>query len=319
MPQKGKPKGRRTKTWVALAVVVAGVVVIWFLALLVTGPALSLAGGSALGKAALDRVNELVALGPRPVGSEAHRKMERIIIDQLKAAGVSVDEDRFTTDTPDGPVAMNNISGRIPGRGGPSARTIILATHYDTKIETKFQFVGANDGGSGTGLLLALAPLIAKRGFVHNVWLVFLDGEEAFHEWTATDSVYGSRHLAAQLQSNGGVPKIGAFILLDMIGDKNLGILRDSNSTPWLRDVVWKVAGRLGYSKYFLSTGTAMEDDHVPLLQAGVPSVDLIDFDYGPDQSYWHTAKDTADKLSAQSLGIVGEVALETIAELDRQ
>jgi Zn-dependent M28 family amino/carboxypeptidase len=317
--QPVRRKSNRAKAVFAVAVLTAAGLIAWFVTLLLTGAALSLTGDSSLGRAALDRVNELLALGPRPPGSEAHQKMERLIVGKLQAAGFPVDEDRFTADTPNGPVAMNNIVGRIPGRDGAAARTIILATHYDTKIESKFRFVGANDGGSGTGLLLALGPLVAKRGFRHNVWLIFLDGEEAFEQWTAEDSLYGSRHLAAQLKTKGTASNIGAFILLDMIGDRDLGILRDSNSTPWLRDLVWKVAARLGDSKYFLSAGTAMEDDHVPLVQAGVPSVDLIDFDYGKNNTYWHTAEDTADKLSAQSLGVVGEVALETIAELDKQ
>ena len=140
---------------------------------------------------------------------------------------------------------------------------------------------------------MAMAPLLAKKHFQHNVWLVFLDGEEAFREWTDTDSLYGSRHMAEQFKRNGTAKQIGAFILLDMIGDAGLGILQDSNSTGWLRDDVWKTAARLGYSRNFLSTGTAMEDDHVPFLQAGIPAVDLIDFDYGPNNSYWHTAYDT--------------------------
>jgi Zn-dependent M28 family amino/carboxypeptidase len=314
-----RTKTRRLRTTLGLSILAAGAFAAWLAYTPLSGPSFSLAKDASLGKTALDEVTALVAFGPRPVGSPAHLKTERAIIDKLQSAGVAVDEDRFTAQTPDGTAAMNNIIGRIPGRGGPQARTIVLATHYDTKIENKFPFVGANDGGSGTGLLLALAPLLAKRGFNHNVWLVFLDGEEAFHEWTAADSLYGSRHLAAQWKTGGQASQIGALILLDMIGDRDLGILQDSNSTPWLRDLVWKTAARLGYSKYFLSTGTAMEDDHVPILAAGIPSLDLIDFDYGPSMAYWHTAQDTLDKLSAQSLAIVGEVTLESIAELDRQ
>ena len=317
--QAQRNRTKRLRTTLVLSVLAAGAFAAWLALTPFSGPSYSLAKDASLGKAALDEVTALVAFGPRPVGSPAHQKTERAIIEKLQAAGVTVDEDHFTARTPDGPAAMNNIIGRIPGRGGAQARTIVLATHYDTKIETKFAFVGANDGGSGTGLLVALAPLLAKRGFNHNVWLVFLDGEEAFHEWTATDSLYGSRHLAAQWKANGEASKIGALILLDMIGDRDLGILQDSNSTAWLRDAVWKTAGKLGYSKYFLNTGTAMEDDHVPMLAAGIPSLDLIDFDYGPGMAYWHTAQDTLDKLSADSLAIVGEVTLESISQLDRQ
>jgi len=308
--QRPAQQAKRSKTWLVVLGLAGAALIAW--------AAASVGRDASIGKAALDDVSALVALGPRPPDSEAHHQMERIMVDRLKAAGLQVDQDHFTPDTPLGPEAMNNIVGRLPGKGGAAQRTIILATHYDTKVESKFRFVGANNGGSGTGLLLALAPILAKKNYSHNIWLVFLDGEEAFREWTATDSVYGSRHFAEQLKAIGTVPQIGAFILLDMIGDANLDILRDSNSTPWLQDLVWKVAGRLGYSRYFLNTGGPIEDDHIPLLKAGVPSVDVIDLDYGPNQAYWHTAQDTIDKLSAQSLQVVGEVVLETVAELDR-
>jgi len=303
-----QPKGRHSQTALAIAGLAVAALVAWL--------AFSRAKDDTLGRTALQLVKQIVAFGPRPPATEAHRSTERAIVEKLRTAGLAVEQDLFTATTPLGPVAMNNIVGRI---GSPAGRTIILATHYDTKLERNFPFVGANDGGSGTGLLLALAPLIAKRGYHHSVWVVFLDGEEAFGEWTATDSLYGSRRFATQLKAKGTVSQIGAFILLDMIADADLGILQDSNSTPWLRDLVWKVAARLGDSRYFLHSSSAMEDDHIPLIQAGVPSVDLIDFDYGRGNAYWHSAQDTLDKLSAQSLQVVGEVALETIAELDRQ
>jgi len=283
--------------------------------------AIALTRDTSIGKTAFEQVKQIVAFGPRPPASDAHRKEEQIVVEKLRAAGVVVDQDHFSADTPIGAVAMNNIIGRIGGRatGSAGGRTVILATHYDTKLERNFAFVGANDGGSGTGLLLALAPQLAKRNFNHSVWLVFLDGEEAFENWTARDSLYGSRHFASQLKATGNLSQIGAFILLDMIGDADLDILRDANSTPWLNDVVWKAASKLGYSRNFLNSGGAIEDDHIPLIQAGVPSVDLIDFDYGRGNAYWHTAQDTIDKISPQSLQIVGEVVLETLAELDRK
>ena len=313
MPARSRPERRWSVAAMAMTGLLATALLGW--------AAIALTKDTAIGKAALEQVKQIVAFGPRPPASEAHRKEEQAIVEKLRAAGVMVEQDRFSADTPIGPVAMNNIVGRIAGRGTGSAggRTIILATHYDTKLERNFAFVGANDGGSGTGLLLALAPQLVKRNYNHSVWLVFLDGEEAFENWTARDSVYGSRRFAVQLKASGNVSQIGAFILLDMIGDADLGILRDSNSTPWLADVVWKAASKLGYSHNFLNSGGAIEDDHIPLIQAGVPSLDLIDFDYGRGNAYWHTAEDTLDKLSAQSLQIVGEVVLETLAELDRK
>ncbi|MBI2817982.1 MAG: M28 family peptidase [Acidobacteria bacterium] len=310
-PWRPRSKSGRYKVLLALVILAGAALLAWV--------AVSLTKAASIGKDALEQANRIIALGPRPCGSEAHQKAQAAIVEKLTSSGMAVDQDHFTAKTPVGSVPMNNIIGRIPGRGGISQRTIILATHYDTKLVRDFRFVGANDGGSGTGLLLALAPLLVKQNYRHNIWLVFLDGEEAFREWSATDSLYGSRHMAGELKARGIAPQIGAFILLDMVGDADLGILQDSNSTPWLRDLVWKAAARLGYSKHFLSTGTAMEDDHMPFLQAGIPSVDVIDFDYGPGNSYWHTVHDTADKLSAQSLQIVGDVVLETLSELDGQ
>ncbi|MBI3933057.1 MAG: M28 family peptidase [Acidobacteria bacterium] len=267
-----------------------------------------------LGNAAMGHVQALVALGPRPVGTEAHRKMQQYIMEQLQATGAVVEQNSFTAETPLGAKAMTNIIGRV---GHPGGRIIVLATHYDTKLMEGF--VGANDGGSSTGLLLALAPRLAQRSLSHELRLVFFDGEEAFGEWSEQDSLYGSRHLAAKWQADGTAQRIGAFILVDMIGDSELDLLKDSNSTPWLRDQVWKVAARLGYSRYFLNREAAYQDDHLPFVRARVPSVDLIDLNYGPGNRYWHTIEDTLDKLSPRSLQIVGEVVLESIAELDRQ
>ena len=205
------------------------------------------------------------------------------------------------------------------GRGaGRTERVIVLAAHYETKLERNFQFLGANDGGSGAGLLLALAPILAKQTYNHTIWLVFFDGEEAFEEWSEDDSLYGSRHLVEKLKASGELSKIGALLLVDMVGDRDLDIRRETNSTPWLTDLVWGVAKRLGHERNFLPISSPVDDDHFPFLKAGVPAVDLIDFNYGPGNRYWHTAEDTLDKVSAQSLGTVGEVLLEAIAELDR-
>ena len=308
MPRKPAPKPRRRKPGMLLLGALAG-------AALLGWGAFSLTGDSFRGAAALEHAERLTAFGPRPPGTDAHREMQRYIVAELEKAGVAVEENPFTASTPYGPVAMNNIVGRIPGRTG---RIIVLASHYDTKRMDAMRFVGANDGGSSTGLLLALAPVLAKRENQHDIWLVFLDGEEAFEEWTATDSLYGSRHLAQQWRQAGILSKIGAFLLVDLIGDADLDIRRESQSTPWLTDLVWKVARGLGYSRHFLDASVSVSDDHVPFLEAGVPAVDLIDFNYGPDNSYWHTAEDTLDKLSAGSLEIVGKVLLGVIAELEQ-
>ena len=309
MSRKASLVKREASPWWRRKSVLASLAVV--LAVLAGWVARSLTQSPAIGTAAYAQTKALVAFGPRPVGSEAHRKMESYILDQLKAAGVAVEQDSFSADTPVGTKPMTNIIAKL---GKPGGRIIALATHYDTKLIPGF--VGANDGGSSTGLALALAPILAKRAFNHEIRLVFLDGEEALNfDWTDADSVYGSKHLAAKWKADGTASRIGAFILVDMIGDADLDILKDSNSTPWLRDQVWNVAQRLGYADYFLSRQTSYEDDHIPFVQAGVPSVDILDLDYRP----WHTTQDTMDKLSPRSMQIVGEVVLESIAELDRQ
>ena len=306
-----KPK-RRLAGWAAAAV--AGIALICWGAL----SRQTASGNTATGDAAFEHVRRMVDLGPRPSGSTAHETMQRYIVEQAEAAGWTVEQDRFTAATPNGMVPMNNIIARRPGSDS-NARVIILAAHYDTKLFREFRFLGANDGASGAGLLLALAPILAKRSFQHAVWLVWLDGEEAVREWTDSDSVYGSRHMAAKLQSEGAVANIEAFVLVDMIGDRDLGIRRESNSTPWLTDLVWGVARRLGHQRHFLNSTHTISDDHLPFLAVGIPSVDLIDFDYGGIGAYWHSAADTLDKVSAESLQVVGEVLLESVAELDRR
>lgn len=307
-----RPAQKRRGSWLGLfAGSLAGVALLYWGALSLTNaPA-----NSALGEAALEHVKKMVALGPRPSGSEAHGKTQRYIQETLQAAGWTLEQDSFTAQTPNGPVPMNNILGR---RAGRTERTIVLAAHYETKPEHNFQFLGANDGGSGAGLLLALAPILAKQSYNHTIWLVFFDGEEAFEKWSEDDSLYGSRHLVGKLKASGELSKIGALFLLDMVGDRDLDIRRETNSTPWLTDLVWGVAKRLGYERNFLPISSPVDDDHLPFLKAGVPAVDLIDFNYGPGNRYWHTAEDTLDKVSAQSLSTVGEVLLETMAELDR-
>jgi Zn-dependent M28 family amino/carboxypeptidase len=305
-PSARKSRGRRT-VWGLGALAGA--------ALLACG-AFSLTSDPNLGKAALEHARKVVAFGPRPAGSAANQQAQRYIAETLRTAGFVVEQDRFSANTPNGTLSMNNIIGRRDGRSG---RVFVLATHYDTKWETAFRFVGANDGGSGTGLLLALASVVAKQGYNHSLWLVFLDGEEAIGDWSDTDSLYGSRHLAAQWKSAGITPRIGAFLLLDMIGDASLDLNKDSNSTPWLRDRVWTVAKRLGYSRSFLETTAAYEDDHIPFIRSGVAAVDLLDLNYGPSNRYWHTAEDTLDKLSPQSLQIVGDVVLGVLDDLDRE
>jgi glutaminyl-peptide cyclotransferase len=304
-----KRRGQRS-VWAAAGL--AGVALLAWGTLLRQGTVAS----AATGEAAMEHVEHLVSLGPRPSGSTAHETMQRYIVEKAEGAGWTVEQDRFSATTPEGQVPMNNIVARRPGS---SDRIIILAAHYDTKLFREFRFLGANDGASGAGLLLALAPVLAAKSYKHTIWLTWLDGEEAVREWTDSDSLYGSRHMAAKLQAEGSVPKIAAFVLVDMVGDRDLDIRREANSTPWLTDLVWEAARRLDHQRYFLNDVQTLSDDHLPFLAAGIPSVDLIDFNYGRGGRYWHTAEDTLDKVSAQSLQVVGEVVLEAVAELDRR
>jgi Zn-dependent M28 family amino/carboxypeptidase len=260
------------------------------------------------GQRALQYTREVVAFGPRYIGSPGHAKTQAYLRNELKDDNLQ--EDSFTASTPAGRLRMTNFIAKFPGS---KDGIIVVAGHYDTLYGRK-DFVGANDGGSSTGLLLELArQLRGKKLEGYSVWLVWFDGEEALKQWSSRDSVYGSRHLAAKWAKDGTLKKIQAFLLLDMIGDADLNIERESNSTPWLEDVVYKAASDLGYQSHFFARTNDLEDDHLPFARAGVPVADLIDYDYGPNNSYWHTPQDTLDKLSPQSLEIAGSVVLRTI------
>jgi Zn-dependent M28 family amino/carboxypeptidase len=180
--------------------------------------------------------------------------------------------------------------------------------------------VGANDAGSSTGFLLALAGWLRNRKLADNVWLVFLDGEESFVRWEASDHTYGSRYLASRWRADGTAAKIKALINVDMIGDADLSLVYEQNSTAWLRDLIWKTAQRLGYERQFpWQPPGYIEDDHVPFLLAGYSAVDLIDMQYGMFNRYWHTEEDTLDKLSASSFAAVLHVVAESLNELGKK
>jgi Peptidase family M28 len=267
------------------------------------------------GAEALEFTKVLVAFGPRPSGSEAIRKTQAYILGELKALGYQVIQDNFNGATPLGLTPMKNIIARSPGKSG---KIVTITGHYDTKSMPGTFFVGANDGGSSAGFLLELAKAIAHDPRQDEVQLVWFDGEEAVAQWTESDSLYGSRHLADRWTADGTLARITALINVDMIGDKDLDILNDLNSSAPLRQLVWRVADQLGYGQHFLRQQSAIEDDHIPFLRRGVNALDLIDFTYGPNNSFWHNDKDTVDKLSAESFQTVGRVLLETLKELER-
>jgi len=268
---------------------------------------------------AMQYVREMVAFGPRPVGSANHKKVEDYITSHLK--GDAVEDDVFTADTPVGKFPVRNLVAKFPGtRDG----IIVIASHYDTNYPLRnTSYIGANDGASSSALLLEIGnQLREKKRDGYSVWLVWDDAEEAMKPETELafdkDSLYGIRHLAEKWQNDGTLKKVKALLLADMIGDADLNIDRDQNSTPWLEDIVYQAASRLGYQSHFFARDNQVTDDHIPFMQRGVPCADLIDFDYGYNNVFWHTPQDTVDKLSPKSLEIAGTTILETVSILDR-
>src|ERR1700691_2005830 len=281
-------------------------------------------------KRAFEYTREVTAFGPRYMGNEAHKKLERYILDHLKEDHLNADqieEDDFTADTPEGRFPVHNIIAKFPGK---KDGIIVVASHYDTNYPLRrTSYVGANDGGSSSPLLLEIADQLrgrARDGY--SVWLVWDDAEEAMKPDGSgglpqempfkDDSLYGVTHLVEKWQGDGTLKEIKAFLLADMIGDADLNIDRDLNSTPWLEAVVYQAATRMGYQSHFFATINQVTDDHIPFMQKGVACADLIDFNYGYNNVFWHTPQDTVDKLSPKSLEITGTTILETIRILNK-
>jgi hypothetical protein len=254
-----------------------------------------------------------VAFGPRPSGSAALQACRNYIIAELKKVGLDARRQTFTAKTPAGDIPMVNLSATIPGR---RPERIIFASHYDTKRATDFTFVGASDGASSTAALLELGRALKSRQNEFTIELLFLDGEEAVNwEWRDPDNTYGSRFYVETARKANALGSIKALVLLDMIGDRNLTIRRDATSTPWLVDAIWDTAGRIGHRRTFSNELTAIEDDHMHFITAGVPAVDIIDLDY----PQWHTAEDDLAHVSQQSLKIVGDVVLASLPAIEQR
>jgi glutaminyl-peptide cyclotransferase len=271
----------------------------------------SAAAGQFDSNRAWEHLRQMVAIGPRPSGSPQIEQTRQYIKAQLAAAGVAVTEQPWTAETPAGKVPMVNLIATIAG--GRKDR-IVFAGHYDTKRFTRFRFVGASDGGSSAAFVIELARVLKPRRNPFTIELLFLDGEEAVNEvWAGTDNTYGSRHYVETARRTGSLAGLKALVLLDMIGDRNLEIRRDANSTGWLNQIVWDEARGQKLDRYFIAEGTQVEDDHLPFVQAGVPSVDIIDLDY----PQWHTAQDNLDAVSARSLQVVGDVVLGALPKIE--
>ena len=265
------------------------------------------------GGRALEHLRAVVGFGPRPPGSAAAEETRRYIKAQMAAIGVQVAEQAFVAKTPIGPVKMANVRATIPGA---RPDRILLGGHYDTKLFREFRFVGANDAGSSTAFLIEMARVLAPRKNPFTIELLFFDGEEAFIDWfLGDDNRYGSRHYVQEAKRTGDLARIKALVLVDMIGDRELVLKRETKSTPWLTDVIWSTGKALGYRSIFVDASTPIDDDHVPFLDAGIPAVDLIDLDYPP----WHTADDTLDKVSARSMEIVGRVVTAALPTIERR
>ncbi len=261
------------------------------------------------GKRAFAQVAKQVSFGPRPSGSQSIMQLQDYLQSELKSYGCTVETDAFTADTPVGRLPMKNILVKVPGE---KPGVILLATHYDTLL--KENFVGADDGGSSTAVMLELARLLCPQHGKYAVWIAFFDGEEAMKHWSDTDSRYGSRQMAARLSISGDVKKIRALLLADIVGGRNAQFLRESSSAPALIDLVWNIAAKLGYSAIFRNDATSAEDDHDSFLKRGVPAADVIgDF---VNNGYWHTPQDALDKISPKTLAIVGHVFLESVKQL---
>lgn len=260
---------------------------------------------------AWEHLRQLVAIGPRPSGSPAIEQTRRYIKDQLLASGLTAVEQTWDDQTPIDKVRMVNLIATIPGA---RKDRIVFAGHYDTKLFREFRFVGASDGGSSGAFLLELARVLKARKSPLTIELLFLDGEEArLPQWGGTDNTYGSRHYVDLAKRDRSLATLKALVLVDMIGDRDLRIRRDTNSTPWLTNIIWDAAKRLQLDGVFIPDSTRIEDDHMPFVAAGVPSVDIIDLEY----EAWHTRHDTLDAVSARSLQTVGDVVLAALPQIE--
>ena len=255
--------------------------------------------------------SEIAGLGVRWPGSPGHKETENLIHQVLQKDGAQIEADDFIATTPRGPVAVHNIIGKFNVSADPKQDIFVLAGHYDTLF--KAGFIGANDGASSTAILLAFADALAHQKTRMQIWLVWTDLEEAINSFGGNDGLYGSRHLAQKLAGNGMVSRIRGLFLLDMIGDKDLNVARETGSSGWLQNFIARAANQLGYSRYFFQYETNIIDDHISFIQVGIPAVDVVDAEYGrmgvrfdAMGEFHHSNADTMDKVSQRSLEVVG-------------
>ena len=266
---------------------------------------------------------QIAGLGERWPGSPGHKKTEGIIRQVLEKDGAQIQADDFTAKTPRGPVPVHNIIGKFNVSADPKQKIFILAGHYDTLFQPGF--IGANDGAASAGILLAFADALAHQKTKMQIWLVWTDLEESVAGgFSGDDGLYGSRHLAHVLALSGVVPRIRGLFLLDMIGDKDLNVARETGSNRALQDIIAEAAKELGTSQYFFQYETDIIDDHASFIKVGIPSVDVVDAEYGRMGAefdsmgeFHHSNTDTMDKVSQRSLEIVGRTILMTVELID--
>ena len=268
---------------------------------------------------AFETLKKVVDLGPRPPGSPEAETLRQLIRGEVEAAGLEVRALPFEVDTPLGNKSMANLVAVVKGS---EDGIIALSNHYDTKYFAEFRFVGANDGGSTTAWMIEMARALGPTRDGRTVWLIWFDGEEAFKEWSSTDSLYGSREMVRHLRKTKEFPDLDALINVDMIGDCYLGIFRDAGAPSWLSNAVWKAAAELGHGRHFLAESRIVEDDHMPFRLAGKPAMNLIDYEYGGSQldhsNTWHTANDTIERVCPASLQAVGDVIYHALPSIER-
>ena len=271
------------------------------------------------GARALEEVRSFVELGSKESGTPGAEQAANYLRDRLREFGAEAEIQEFTDMTPIGELTFRNVVGRIPGTGGS---ILLLGSHYDTKPGIA-DFVGANDSGSSTGLLLELArTLKANAPHAMEIRFAFFDGEESRQRYGPNDGFHGSRHMAAAMEADGSLSNVAAMILLDMVGDRDLTVTVPRNGTPWLTALAFDAARAEGAREKFQLHPYNVGDDHEEFFARGVPAIDLIDFQYGSapgKNDYWHTAQDTLDKLSAESLGVVGRTAARMADEILRR
>ena len=266
---------------------------------------------------AFNEVKNFVALGPRDTGTVGAEKAAEYLLLRLKELNISADIDRFITKTPKGQTPLRNVVGSLPGR---RKGLIIIGSHYDTKSGIGPDFEGANDSGSSSGLLLEMARVLRKKPEMRpDILVAFFDGEECMVRYGQHDGFHGSRYMAKKLLENGRAKEVVAVIILDMIGDRDLSVTIPRNGSSTLISAVLEAAHKEGVRTKFALVPFGIGDDHVPFLTAGMPAVDIIDFQYGSapgKNDYWHTPEDRMDKISEESLKIVGNTILRVVYSL---